>query len=345
MLPRLGASGGDDMTASHCRARTYSVYARYRRGRLKLMVALPTLEAARMNAARLKNARFHGHDTVMVVDDLTGRIVEDGELADTPIDTAELQGSVVELPSLRAPPSAERLRPELGNVDVVGRTRMLDTATPTATLLGAIAEGSAIAMLLTEGRAHRIVYGNPAFAKLLALLEPATAGARLKDLLPTDRTAFGVLTAVCDEVFRTGQLASTSNDRAADVPARVAATFCVSATTGAAGEIVGLLVVARESTDDMAGQRIEAVREEARLSKDLLIAELARERDRAERASAEATRLAALLASRDRSVLNVDTGRDRIEMKRTARHPLGASQEDQSVSARSRDRSHDKASR
>jgi hypothetical protein len=64
--------------------KTFTVFARFRRTRLTLGRALPTLEAALGFARQVRSVRFHDPEHVFVVDDETGETV---------IETAEARES------------------------------------------------------------------------------------------------------------------------------------------------------------------------------------------------------------------------------------------------------------
>jgi hypothetical protein len=68
----LHASAGLALGATR---RTYTVFTRFRRTRLTLGRALPTLEAALSFAKQVRAVRFHDPEHVFVVDDETGETV------------------------------------------------------------------------------------------------------------------------------------------------------------------------------------------------------------------------------------------------------------------------------
>jgi hypothetical protein len=57
---------------------TYSVFAKFRHRRLTLMRRIPKLSSAIEFAERIRQLRFHDPDTIFIVSDKTGQIVDDG---------------------------------------------------------------------------------------------------------------------------------------------------------------------------------------------------------------------------------------------------------------------------
>jgi PAS domain-containing protein len=317
------------MTAPPDRPRTYSVYARYRKSRLKLMVGLPSLERALAGAERLRAGRFHGRDAVIVVDDLTGEAVEDmGPISVAPPSDGRASSEPPPSHPVSAGPPAElRVQPV-----AQGASRSALASGPGA-LLRAIAGGSPIPMAMTAGDGHRIAYANPAFATLLGLPEPALVGAGLTDVISSSRSEIAALTLLCDQVLRTAQPVFVSSDEVRELQLPGAWTYCVSPARGENDEIVGLLVVARETADNLAAWlRQEQLREETRIVNERLLTTIVREQELAERASEEALRISALLAGLDEGALLLDSARDQVVMNAAARSLFGASAEGKRLS-------------
>jgi hypothetical protein len=57
---------------------SYSVFVKFRHRRLTLMRRIPTLANATEFAERIRSLRFHDPDSVFIVDDRTGEIVDGG---------------------------------------------------------------------------------------------------------------------------------------------------------------------------------------------------------------------------------------------------------------------------
>jgi hypothetical protein len=65
---------------AHAKAKkTYTVFARFRRTRLTLGRALPSLDSALAFARQVRSVRFHDPEHVFVVDDETGETVTEAE--------------------------------------------------------------------------------------------------------------------------------------------------------------------------------------------------------------------------------------------------------------------------